>query len=99
MPLRPLRIKRVSNASTTNPTAVDNVPPMGDERSRRVDDALSTLIARLVPQNPDEDDATADERHEHKFDLAKNIIEGYSRLTTSIEDLVPLTAMQTRSIF
>lgn len=44
-----------------------------------MDDALSTLIARLVPQNPDEDDATADERHEHNFDLAKNIIEGYSR--------------------
>jgi hypothetical protein len=79
MPLRPLRKKRVSNASTRTSIALNNVPPMGDERSHRVDDALSTLIARLVLQNPDEDDATADERHEHNFDLAKNIIEGYSR--------------------
>jgi len=79
MPLRPLRKKRVSNASTRTSIALNNVPPMGDERRHRVDDALSTLIARLVPQNPDEDDATADERHEHNFDLAKNIIEGYSR--------------------
>ncbi len=62
---------------------------MGDERIRRVDDALSTLIARLGPRKSDEDDAAADERHDHNFDLAKNIIEGYLRaLTTSIIRIV-----------
>lgn len=84
MPLRPLRKRRVSNASLRTLRALNNVLPMGDERSRRVDDALATLIARLVPQNPDEDNATADERHEHNFDLAKNIIEGYSRALTTL---------------
>ncbi len=58
---------------------------MGDERSRRVDDALSTLIARWVPQNQDEDDATADERHERTFDLAKNILERYLQALTTFE--------------
>lgn len=48
---------------------------MGDERSRRFDDALSSLVDNLIPGLDDEDDARADERHDDAVDLARNIIE------------------------
>ena len=50
---------------------------MGDERSRRVNDALSSLVQTFVPPLQDEDKAIAEERHEEALDLAKSIIEGY----------------------
>lgn len=50
---------------------------MGDERNRRVDDALSSLVQTFVPQLPGEDKAIADERHEEALDLAKSIVAGY----------------------
>lgn len=78
------RETRVSNVEVNTP-ASNHAPPMGDERSHRVDDALSTLIARLLPQGQDEDDATADERHEQTFNSAKNILEGYSQALTNSE--------------
>lgn len=50
---------------------------MGDERRRRVDDALSSLVQTFVPPLPDEDKAIAEERHEEALDLAKSIIQEY----------------------
>ena len=47
---------------------------MGDEKTRRFDDALSSLVDNLIPSLEDEDEATADERHDDALDLAKNII-------------------------
>ena len=48
---------------------------MGDAKAQRYEDALSSLVDNLVPPLEDEDDATADERHESALDLARNIIE------------------------
>ncbi len=50
---------------------------MGDEKAQRLDDALSTLVDTLIPVLPDEDEATADERHDEALDLARGIIEGH----------------------
>ena len=50
---------------------------MGDERAQRLDEALSSLVDSLIPTLPDEDEATADERHDDALDLARSIIEGY----------------------
>lgn len=47
---------------------------MGDEKTRRFDDALSSLVDNLLPNLEDEDEATADERHDDALDLARNII-------------------------
>lgn len=47
---------------------------MGDEKTRRFDDALSSLVDNLLPSVKDEDEATADERHDDALDLARNII-------------------------
>ena len=51
---------------------------MGDERAQRFDRALSSLIDNLVPSIEDEDVATADERHDEAFELARNIIAEYN---------------------
>lgn len=48
---------------------------MGDARSQRYEDALSSLVDNLVPSLEEEDDATADERHEVALELARNILE------------------------
>ena len=50
---------------------------MGDEKAQRLDDALSSLVDTLIPVLPDEDEATADERHDDALDLARSIIEGH----------------------
>ena len=47
---------------------------MGDERSQRFDDALSSLVDILVPVLPGEDEEAADDRHEDAVDLANSII-------------------------
>ena len=54
---------------------------MGDERAQRLDDALSSLVDILIPTLPDEDEATADERHDDALELARNIIEKYAAYT------------------
>ena len=48
---------------------------MGDEKAQRLDDALSSLVDILVPAQPDEDEATADERHDDALELARSIID------------------------
>ena len=48
---------------------------MGDERARRFEDALSSLVDNLVPGLDEEDEATADGRHYDALDLAKSIID------------------------
>lgn len=48
---------------------------MGDEKAQRLDDALSSLVGILVPALPDEDEATADERHDDALELARSIID------------------------
>lgn len=50
---------------------------MGDEKAQRLDDALSSLVDILVPTLPDEDEATADERHDDALELARSIIDKY----------------------
>ena len=49
---------------------------MGDERAQRLEDALSSLVDTLIPFPPDEDEETADERHDEALALARSIIEG-----------------------
>ena len=50
---------------------------MGDEKAQRLDDALSSLVDILIPALPDEDEATADERHDDALELARSIIDKY----------------------
>ena len=47
--------------------------PMGDERARRIDDALSSLVEALIPPSPGED-----ERHADALALARSIIDRYA---------------------
>ena len=56
---------------------------MSDEKAQRLDDALSSLVNTLIPTLLDEDEATADERHDDALDLARSIIEGYTLLHCS----------------
>ncbi|KAK4693855.1 gamma-tubulin complex component 3, partial [Lecanoromycetidae sp. Uapishka_2] len=50
---------------------------MGDEKSQRLDDALSSLVDTLIPKLPEEDEATVDERREDALDLARTILDGH----------------------
>lgn len=49
---------------------------MGDEKTRRIDDALSSLVELLIPAAQAGDEARDEERHSHGVELANNIIEG-----------------------
>lgn len=51
---------------------------MGDEKSQRLDDALSSLVDSLTPDLPYEDEATVDERREDALDLARSIIDRWA---------------------
>ncbi|KAL8698110.1 MAG: hypothetical protein Q9224_002000, partial [Gallowayella concinna] len=51
---------------------------MGDVRSRRVDNALSTLIELLVPASTDEDAASLDERRDDALAQARDILDTVS---------------------
>ena len=48
---------------------------MGDEKAQRMDDALSSLVDILIPALPDEDEASADQRHDNALELARSIID------------------------
>ena len=41
----------------------------------RVTNAIDSLIARLVPNDPNDDEETAQERHDACFELVRGIIE------------------------
>jgi hypothetical protein len=50
---------------------------MPDDRERRIDDALSSLVDALLPvqqTEDDDDDDVTDDRRERALDLAKNTI-------------------------
>ena len=48
---------------------------MSDDRERRIDDALSSLVDALIPrQHTDDDDDISENRHENLLDFAKGII-------------------------
>jgi gamma-tubulin complex component 3 len=42
--------------------------------NKRIDAALSSLVDAILPTNPDEDDAIADERHSAALARAREII-------------------------
>lgn len=50
---------------------------MGDDKSQRLDDALSSLVDALILKIPEEDEATVDERREDALDFARSIIDGW----------------------
>ncbi|KAI8309546.1 Spindle pole body component alp6 [Colletotrichum sp. SAR11_59] len=49
---------------------------MSANREHRIAGAVDSLIAHLVPNDPHEDDAAAQERHDNCFDLVKSILDG-----------------------
>ncbi|KAI9709213.1 MAG: hypothetical protein M1812_007736 [Candelaria pacifica] len=55
---------------------------MSDDRAKRIDDALASLVDIIIPTDPDEDEATTDERHDRALDLARDVLE--SPVTPSI---------------
>ncbi|KAI9699697.1 MAG: Gamma-tubulin complex component 3 [Candelina mexicana] len=48
---------------------------MSDDRARRIDDALASLVDSIIPTDPHEDEATADDRHDRALDLARDSLE------------------------
>ncbi|KAF2766362.1 spc98 like protein [Teratosphaeria nubilosa] len=48
---------------------------MSSSREERVENALQQLLERLVPQYPDEDEATADERWDEANEVARNLVD------------------------
>ena len=50
---------------------------MGDEKARRIDDALSSLVSALIPTLPDEDEAFVEARHDEGLELARRILEKF----------------------
>ncbi|KAI9769259.1 MAG: Microtubule-nucleating Tub4p (gamma-tubulin) complex component [Geoglossum simile] len=49
---------------------------MSDDRERRIDDALSSLVDALIPRrHTDDDDDISDNRHENALDFVKGIID------------------------
>lgn len=67
-------IASLSPSNTLRKLIAENAH-MGDEKAQRLDDALSSLVDILVPALPDEDEATADERHDDALELARSIID------------------------
>jgi len=55
-----------------------NNAPMADEKTQRIQDALSSLVDALIPTIPDEDEADADERHDNAVDLARSILDRWA---------------------
>ncbi|KAI8278996.1 Spindle pole body component alp6 [Colletotrichum sp. SAR11_240] len=49
---------------------------MSANREHRIAGAVDSLIAHLVPNDPHEDDAAAQERHDNCFDLVKSVLDG-----------------------
>ncbi|WYZ41603.1 hypothetical protein EsH8_V_000498 [Colletotrichum jinshuiense] len=49
---------------------------MSANREHRIAGAVDSLIAHLIPNDPHEDDAAAQERHDNCFELVKSILDG-----------------------
>lgn len=43
-------------------------------REQRVDDALQQLLFRLIPSDPDEDEAVEDQRFDEALQIARDIL-------------------------
>lgn len=43
----------------------------------RITNAIDNLVSHLVPRNPEDDDAAAQERHDNCFELVKTYIDRY----------------------
>ncbi|KAI9738322.1 MAG: Microtubule-nucleating Tub4p (gamma-tubulin) complex component [Cirrosporium novae-zelandiae] len=48
---------------------------MAEERAKRINDALSSLVDSLIPVYPDDDEEVADERHDNALELARHVVE------------------------
>ncbi|KAH8911036.1 hypothetical protein BR93DRAFT_311421 [Coniochaeta sp. PMI_546] len=48
---------------------------MSLERNSRISNAIDSLIAHLVPADPNDDDQTCQERHDNCFELVRSILE------------------------
>ncbi|KAK2003176.1 Spc97/Spc98 family protein [Colletotrichum falcatum] len=48
---------------------------MSANREHRIASAVDSLIAHLIPNDPHEDDAAAQERHDNCFELVKSVLE------------------------
>ncbi|KAI9813231.1 MAG: Microtubule-nucleating Tub4p (gamma-tubulin) complex component [Pycnora praestabilis] len=68
---------------------------MADDTAQRIDDALASLVDAIIPIVADEDEGTADERHDDALELARSILDEYAqtvaqrRLLTNLSDLRP----------
>lgn len=49
---------------------------MGDEKTRRVNDALSSLVDLFIPLSQEEDEVLDKEKLDNGVELARSIIEG-----------------------
>ena len=49
---------------------------MGDDKSQRLDDALSSLVDQLIPISQDDDEVAIEERREEALHSARTILEG-----------------------
>lgn len=65
----------LSKSGETLTSLVQDDVQMGDDRARRFDDALASLVDNLVPALEGEEEATADQRHDEALELASNIIQ------------------------
>lgn len=53
----------------------------------RVSNAIDSLISHLVPRDPNEDEATAQQRHDSCFELAKTLIDRYGTSFSALHNL------------
>ena len=51
---------------------------MSQEREHRIYNAIDSLIAHIVPTDPEEADDAAQERHDNCFELVKTILDRYT---------------------
>ena len=84
----PLRVNFNLTHASDRPSKLDNsfdalqiwysTHSMSSTREERVGKALEQLLERLVPQRPDEDEVTADQRWDEANEIAQNHIDGAS---------------------
>ena len=57
----------------------------------RITNAIDSLIAHLIPSDPNEDEDAAQERHDACFELVKTIIDRYLRFLTLFPSAINLS--------
>jgi len=58
---------------------------MASTREQRVDDALQQLVSRLVPSNPEEDEALDDQRWDEAIQIARDSIGRYAHSAVALD--------------